>query len=164
MLLSGKESACQGRRHRRCGLDFWVRKIPWRRKWQPTPVFLPEKSHGQRSLVATVHGVVKDRTRLSDWVCPRILFDSRNNSMWWFCQLRFNDKDIETEVDLFNIIIYQVEELGCTPRYFYINVHPCSKSSCQTYQAGTQKCQNMGGRKTFNFQDSKLRIFRGRQN
>ena len=28
----------------------WVRKIPWRRKWQPTPVFLPEKSHGQRSL------------------------------------------------------------------------------------------------------------------
>ena len=28
----------------------WVRKIPWRRKWQPTPVFLPGKSHGQRSL------------------------------------------------------------------------------------------------------------------
>ena len=31
--------------------DSWVRKIPWRRKWQPTPVFLPGKSHGQRSLV-----------------------------------------------------------------------------------------------------------------
>ena len=30
--------------------DPWVRKIPWRRKWQPTPVFLPGKSHGQRSL------------------------------------------------------------------------------------------------------------------
>ena len=30
--------------------DLWVRKIPWRRKWQPTPVFLPEKFHGQRSL------------------------------------------------------------------------------------------------------------------
>ena len=29
----------------------WVRKIPWRRKWQPTPVLLPGKSHGQRSLV-----------------------------------------------------------------------------------------------------------------
>jgi len=29
----------------------WVRKIPWRRAWQPTPVFLPGKSHGQRSLV-----------------------------------------------------------------------------------------------------------------
>ena len=31
--------------------ETWVRKIPWRRKWQPTPVFLPGKSHGQRSLV-----------------------------------------------------------------------------------------------------------------
>ena len=31
--------------------DPWVRKIPWRRKWQPTPVFLPRKSHGRRSLV-----------------------------------------------------------------------------------------------------------------
>ena len=33
------------------GFNPWVRKIPWRRKWQPTPVFLPGKSHGQRSLV-----------------------------------------------------------------------------------------------------------------
>jgi len=31
--------------------NSWVRKIPWRRKWQPTPVFLPRESHGQRSLV-----------------------------------------------------------------------------------------------------------------
>ena len=44
---SGKESVCQCRR---CGFDPWVGKIPWRRKWQPLPVFLPEKSHGQRSL------------------------------------------------------------------------------------------------------------------
>ena len=36
---------------RRPGFDPWVRKIPWRRKWQPTPVHLPGKSHGQRSLV-----------------------------------------------------------------------------------------------------------------
>ena len=35
---------------RRPGFDPWVRKILWRRKWQPTPVFLPGKSHGQRSL------------------------------------------------------------------------------------------------------------------
>ena len=33
------------------GLNPWVRKIPWRRKWQPTPVFLPGTSHGQRRLV-----------------------------------------------------------------------------------------------------------------
>ena len=36
---------------KRCRLDPWVRKMPWRRKWQPTPVFLPGKCHGQRSLV-----------------------------------------------------------------------------------------------------------------
>ena len=35
---------------RRRGFDPWVRKIPWRRKWQPTPAFLPGKFHGQRSL------------------------------------------------------------------------------------------------------------------
>ena len=38
------------RRPRRCRFDPWVRKMPWRRKWQSTPVFLPGKSHGQRSL------------------------------------------------------------------------------------------------------------------
>ena len=37
--------------HRKPGFDFWVGKIPWRRKWQPTPVLLPGKSHGPRSLV-----------------------------------------------------------------------------------------------------------------
>ena len=37
--------------YRRCGFDPWVRKIPWRRKWQPTLKFLPGNSHGQRSLV-----------------------------------------------------------------------------------------------------------------
>ena len=49
--LSGKDSACQYRRGKRPWFDPWVGKIPWRKKWQPTPVFLPGKSHGQRSLV-----------------------------------------------------------------------------------------------------------------
>ena len=57
--LSGKESDCKCRRP---GFDPWVGKIPWRRKWQPTPVFLPGKAHGQRSLVAIVQGVTEDRT------------------------------------------------------------------------------------------------------
>ena len=48
--LGGKESACQCRKCKRCRFDPWVRKIPWSRKWQPTPVSLPGKSHGQRSL------------------------------------------------------------------------------------------------------------------
>ena len=49
-----KESACNAGDHPQCrrpGFDPWVGKIPWRRKWQPIPVFLPGKSHKQRSLV-----------------------------------------------------------------------------------------------------------------
>ena len=45
---SGKESISQGRRHE---FDPWVGKIPWRRERQPTLVFLPGESHGQRSWV-----------------------------------------------------------------------------------------------------------------
>ena len=46
-----KESSCRCRSHRRHEFNPWVRGIPWKRKWQPTPVFLPRKSHGLRSLV-----------------------------------------------------------------------------------------------------------------
>jgi len=47
---SGKESACQWRRCKRQGFSPRVGKIPWRRAWQPTSVFLTGESHGQRSL------------------------------------------------------------------------------------------------------------------
>ena len=56
--LSGKESIYQCRRH---GFDPWVGKIPWRRKWQPTPVFLLRKSHGQ-----------KNRVGYSSWGCREL--------------------------------------------------------------------------------------------
>ena len=48
---TGKEPACQCRRHMKLGFDPWVGKIPWRGEQQPTPVFLPRESQGQRSLV-----------------------------------------------------------------------------------------------------------------
>ena len=60
---AGKEHACQSRTHKRCGFDFWVEKIPWRRKWQPTPEFLPRKSHGQRSLAGYSPGGGKESDR-----------------------------------------------------------------------------------------------------
>ena len=60
----GKESACQCRRHR---FDPWVRKIPWRREWQPTPVFLPGEFHGKRSLAGYSPWGHKSWTRLSDF-------------------------------------------------------------------------------------------------
>ena len=49
------------------GFHPWVRKIPWRRKWQPTLVFLLGKSHGRRSLAADSPGVAKSWTRLSNF-------------------------------------------------------------------------------------------------
>ena len=60
-LLSGKQSTCQHRRHKRCASDPWVGKIPWSRNQQPTPVLLPGKFHGQRNLAgATVQGGHKE--------------------------------------------------------------------------------------------------------
>ena len=47
---SGKVPACQCSRCKRHGFNHWAGKIPRRRAWQSTPVFLPGKSHGQRSL------------------------------------------------------------------------------------------------------------------
>ena len=57
--LSGKETAFQCRRHRS---DPWVRKIPWRREWLSTPVFLPAKSHGQKE-PGGLHSMGSQRVR-----------------------------------------------------------------------------------------------------
>ena len=54
-------------RYKTCGFDPWVGKIPWSKKWQPTPIFLPGKSHGQRSLVGYSPGGTKSQTNLRDW-------------------------------------------------------------------------------------------------
>ena len=61
---SGKEPTCQCRRLKRFGVDQWVRKIPWRRAWKLTPVFLPGDYLGQRSLLGTDHRVAKSWTHL----------------------------------------------------------------------------------------------------
>jgi len=54
----GKESTCNAGN---LGLTPGLGKIPWRRKWLTTPVFLPREFHGQGSWQATVHGVKKSR-------------------------------------------------------------------------------------------------------
>ena len=46
--------------------QVWA-KIPWRREWLPTPVFLPGEFHGQRSLVGYSHGITKSQTWLTNW-------------------------------------------------------------------------------------------------
>ena len=52
LVVKKKKSATKSRRHKRHWFGLWVRKMPWRRKWQPTLVFLPGKFHGERSLAA----------------------------------------------------------------------------------------------------------------
>ena len=66
MVASGKESACQSRQgFKRPRFVPWVGKIPLRRAWQPTPVFLPGESHGQRSLAGySPWGRSQSQTRL----------------------------------------------------------------------------------------------------
>ena len=55
-----KEPACQCRRHKRYRFNPWVGKSPWSEAWQPTPVFLPEESHGQRSLAGYIPECCKE--------------------------------------------------------------------------------------------------------
>ena len=62
---SGKESACQCRGHKRHWYDLWVRKIPWRRKWQPTQVFFLGNSMNRSLAGYSPWG--QSQTRLSIW-------------------------------------------------------------------------------------------------
>ena len=70
---SGKESACQCRRCQRCGFDTWVRKIPWRRACQPTPVFLLGNPMDRGAWWATGHGVIPSWTWLSTYFPKRFI-------------------------------------------------------------------------------------------
>ena len=76
----GNEPACQCRR---CGFNPWVGKIPWRRKWQPSPEFLAGKSHGQKELAgyspwSHKESAMTEHARMLSSYCP---------SLSWFRQL-----------------------------------------------------------------------------
>ena len=68
---------------RRLGFNPWVRKISWRRKWQPTLIFLPGKSHGERSLMGYIHWVAKSWTHdlVTEIKCPSV--GSRSRQVTW---------------------------------------------------------------------------------
>ena len=55
------------------GFDPWIRKIPWRRAWQPTPILLPGKSHGERGLASYGPWVCKelDMTEVAEHACVK---------------------------------------------------------------------------------------------
>ena len=77
---SGKELACQCRRHKAHRFSLWVGKILWRRKWQSTPVFLSGEFHGQGSLVGYRPWGHKESNSLNMHV--QILFSWVPKSVW----------------------------------------------------------------------------------
>ena len=89
--FSGKEAACQRRRHR---FDPWVGKISCRGKRHPTPVFLPGKSHGRAAWWTIVHGVAEldtiERLSMHAHVPPKFICWSGNLEyvrMWWYLEI-----------------------------------------------------------------------------
>ena len=84
---SGKESTCQCKRYKRFGFNPWVRKMPWRRAWQPARVSLLENPVDRGAWQAMVHWVAKSRTRLkrlSTHVCksgPTLTVSSQEEEM-----------------------------------------------------------------------------------
>ena len=86
---SGKEPDCQCRRQKSHGFDPWVGEIPWRRAWQPTPVFLPGESHGQRSLM----GYKPWGHRVGhNWVTFTFTFSGKNSTqaLTWLVDIWMN--------------------------------------------------------------------------
>ena len=126
---SGKESAYQCRRLRRFRFNPWVRKIPWRRAWQPIPVFLPGKSHGQRSLVGS-----------SPWGCKEL-----DKTEWLI-------HDIPLHREVTCIFLKQsrprAEALGCGPLSRHGHSYPdpptlpppCQRPSRFTWGSSPSRC------------------------
>ena len=99
---SGKEPACQCRRNKRHGFDPWVRKIPWRRAWQPTPKFLPGESSwtkepgglwsmgSQRvrhnwSNLARMHPL--SQKRVYQDTKTQVLTETPKHNTWWYLHI-----------------------------------------------------------------------------
>ena len=92
--LNGKEYTCQCSRCKTRGLDSWVRKILWRREWQPTPGFWPGESHGQRSLVGYSPWGCKelDMPKTTHTQIGETAGEPKNNSSFYWERLRWYNK------------------------------------------------------------------------
>ena len=89
-----KESACQCRRFKRHGFSPWVGMIPWSKEWQPTPVFLPGKSHGQRNLMG-----------YSPWCCRKLDTTEHTQTHTHF-ESKIQWISYELNLDIKNMIVY----------------------------------------------------------
>ena len=115
-LIRDKESTYQCRRCQRLKYDPWVGKIPWRRVWQPTPVFLPGESMNRGAWQAVIHRVTKNWTQLK-WLSMHAiraspllsviweeLFDWIQNTLWTISILftQMNEKILIFKKYIFN--------------------------------------------------------------
>ena len=117
---SGKEPACQCRRQKRREFDPWVRKIPRRRAWQPTPVFLPGESHGQRNLVGySPQGRKESDTTEATW---HTHMHSNNKTSW----KSFHSSPTNLLYSLYlrlDIYIYSVEYINFEIQIYLFTIH-----------------------------------------
>ena len=137
---SGKEPACQCRRLQRCIINPWIRKIPWRRARQPTPVFLPGESHGQRSLVGygpqghkeldttevTQHGTAQehgDNLKVIQSVSFSVIFFSLSLSLSCKFQYCFS-RILERYIRFF--FSYAIHELTSFPYKLHVQLYNMS--------------------------------------
>ena len=91
----GKEPICQCRRHKRLEFDPWVGKIPWKRAWQPTPVFLPRESHGQNPCSHVTPGYSpwgNKELDTTEHACIPGLW--REHRVWMSCPLEQSDDTV----------------------------------------------------------------------
>ena len=114
--LSSREPAC---RCRRCRFDPWIRKVPWRRKWQPAPVFLPGKSHAWRSLECYSPWGSKESDTAS-WLSMHIHRDI-------YIYVYTNDVTLCTLNFLSSCQILEGMSLTCSPLFLYGAVFPAFK-------------------------------------
>ena len=90
----------------RCRFDPWIRKIPWRRKWQCTPTFLPWESHGQRNLVG--YSPCDHRRIRHDWVTKTTNSNMAVIESMFKKEKIFLNKSIVSLMNLFFNMLFQV--------------------------------------------------------
>ena len=109
---SGKEAACQCRRHKTHGFDPWVWKITWRRAWQPTPVSLPGESPWTEEPGGLVHRVAKS------WECLRThthRYRKRytNHNLWLNLMNYYKMKHFNVIIHIRNWTLFNIQYSRC---------------------------------------------------
>ena len=134
---SGEEPTCQCRRHKRCWFSPWVGKIPCRRAWPPTPVFLPGESHGQRSL----EGYSPGGCRVGHDCCDLACTHTACCSCPMRCRYTVGNQELDPDgcsqqaaVSLTEGLSY--ETLRCPLNFF------CLRPSCELCQFITHRLRN----------------------